>query len=357
MRSYHADPGAGIEGLTLREHETPTPGPRQVVVRVHANSLSARELMVLRGDYVLPVKRDVVPVSDAAGEVVEIGEGVSRVAPGDSVAATLFPSWIDGPFGLDVAAQLGASLDGTLAELVVLDENGLVEIPDALSFEEAATLPCAAVTAWNALTGGRGVLAGETVLTLGSGGVSLFAIQFAKHLGARVIATTSSDEKANRLHSLGADEVIDYRETPDWHDAVREFTGGTGAELVVDVAGALERSLKSVAMYGEVAYVGLLSEEATSHLDPRTLFYACATVRTVAVGSRAQFEAMNRAIEANWIKPIVDRVFPFNDAAGAYRYYESKQPFGKVVIGPGGRSGNDSRAEESAATFEEEEDQ
>src|SRR5260370_12418084 len=205
MKSYHVTYGGGIEGLVLREQDIPRPGPGQVLVRVRATSLNARELMILRGDYPLPVKADVVAVSDGAGEVVDIGEGVTRVKIGARVAASLFPLWIDGPFSFEVAPQIGGSLDGLLTEFAVLSEQGLVQIPDHLSYEEAATLPCAGVTAWHALTGGRPPVPGDTVLTLGSGGVSLFALQFAKLYGARVIAPTARAEKAKRLHALGAD--------------------------------------------------------------------------------------------------------------------------------------------------------
>src|SRR5262245_49556101 len=190
MKSYHANAGAGLDGLTLKEHGVPRPGLREVLVRVRANSLNFRELSVLRGTYPLPVKPDVVMGADGAGEVIAVGDGVTRVKVGDRVAAAMFPRWIDGPFAREVAPQIGGSLDGMMTELKVLDEDAVVHIPEHLTFEEAATLPCAAVTAWNALVGGRRLQAGETVLTLGSGGVSLFALQLAKAMGARVIATT-----------------------------------------------------------------------------------------------------------------------------------------------------------------------
>ncbi|MET7707797.1 NAD(P)-dependent alcohol dehydrogenase [Micromonospora sp. NPDC005413] len=332
VRSYHLTTGAGIDGLSLRSHEPRSPAPGEVVVAVHATSLSFRELLVLRGQYVLPVKPDVIPVSDGAGEVVAVGTGVQRVRLGDRVAATLFPSWLDGPFRLSHIPQLGGSLDGMLTEFAVLPEAALVPIPEHLSYAEAATLPCAAVTAWNALTGdGHGVRRGQTVLTLGSGGVSLFALQFAKLLGARVIATTGRAEKEQRLRDLGADDVVNYRDTPDWHVAVRELTAGRGVDRVVDVAGTLEQSLRSVAINGHVAFVGSVSGNGTP-IDPRLLFGAAATIRALAVGSRTQFTDMNRAITAHHLKPVIDRVFSFEEAAAAYRYYESDSPFGKVII-------------------------
>jgi NADPH:quinone reductase-like Zn-dependent oxidoreductase len=252
----------------------------------------------------------VVAVSDGAGEVVDIGEGVTRVKLGDRVAAALFPLWIDGPFSFDVAPQIGGSLDGMLTEYAVLSEQGLVQIPDHLSYEDAATLPCAGVTAWHALTGGRPPVPGDTVLTLGSGGVSLFAVQFAKLYGARVIATTSSDEKAKRLHALGADEVINYRTIPGWHEAVRKVTNGRGVDYVIEVGGAgtLPNSLKSVAVQGQVSWVGVLAP-GEPMISLAALRGAFANLRFVAVGSRTQFAAMNRAIEANRLKPVIDRVF------------------------------------------------
>lgn len=332
MRSYHVDSGAGIEGLVIREHASPVPGPGQVLVAVRAAALSYRDLMVLRGDYVLPVKPDVVPVADGAGHVVAVGPGVTAVRPGQRVAATVFPSWRDGPFGTRHLAQLGGSLDGMLTELAVLDATALVPVPEHLSFDEAATLPCAAVTAWNALTGdGEGLRPGQTLVTLGSGGVSLFALQLGKALGARVIATTSSPAKARRLTALGADEVIDYRATPDWAGRVRELTQGQGADRVVDVAGVLDASLKAVKPAGHVACVGFVSRTAPP-IDPRTLFGSGATVRALAIGSRAQFLAMNQLIEQHRIHPVIDRRFPFDEAPQAFRHYASGAAFGKVVI-------------------------
>jgi NADPH:quinone reductase-like Zn-dependent oxidoreductase len=289
--------------------------------------------MILRGGYPLPIKPDLVPVSDGAGEVVALGEGVSRAKLGDRVAAAVFPLWIDGPFAWENSAQLGGSLDGMLTECAVLSEEALVPIADHLSFEEAATLPCAAVTAWNALTGGPPLLPGQTVLTQGSGGVSLFAIQFAKLFGTRVIATTSSEEKAERLKKLGADEVVNYPAIPEWHVPVRELTKGRGVDMVVEVGGAgtLEKSLKAATLTGQLSLVGWLASKV-SVIDFGTIAGTLATMRRVAVGNRAQFMAMMEAIEANRLKPVIDRVFGFDDAVAAFRYYEAGKCFGKVVI-------------------------
>lgn len=333
MRSYHANLGGGIGGLTVREHAVPEPGSGEVLVRVRATSLSFRELMILRGWYPLPVKADVVPVSDGAGEVVAVGGGVSRVAAGDRVSATIFPRWIDGVWAAELTPQLGGSLDGMLTEYTVLPEDALVRIPGHLTFEEAACLPCAAVTAWNALTGGRGLRPGETVLTLGSGGVSLFALQFAKAFGARVIATTSSEEKAQRLLALGADEVINRHSSPHWPEQVRELTDGRGVDHVIEVTGELAPSAKTVAMGGEIAFVGLLERDGgLPPIDPSVLWTSTLTLRAIAGGTRAQFEAMNRAVEVSRLRPVLGRVFAFDEARDAFRYYQDAQPFGKVII-------------------------
>jgi NADPH:quinone reductase-like Zn-dependent oxidoreductase len=301
---------------------------------MRAVSLNFRELMILRGIYPLPVKPDVVPVSDGAGEVTAVGKGVTRAKIGDRVMAAMFPHWMDGPFAWEYAPQIGGSLDGMLTEFVVLSEEALVSIPAHLSFEEAATLPCAAVTAWNALTGGRRLQPGEDVLTLGSGCVSLFALQFAKLFGARVIATTSSDTKAERLKSLGADDVVNYKTTPEWHLVVRQLTGGRGVDRVVEVGGGtLEKSIQATAVEGQIGFVGRLDNAST--IDINILFSSIATLRVVAAGSRAHFVAMNRAIAEHRLRPVIDRVFPFTDVLEAFRYYETGGAFGKVVISVG----------------------
>ncbi|MEU7756807.1 NAD(P)-dependent alcohol dehydrogenase [Micromonospora sp. NPDC049171] len=332
VRSYRVNSGDGIAGLKLRTHEPPTPGVGEVAVAVHAVSLSFRDLLVLRGQYVLPVKSDVIPVGDGAGQVIAVGPGVQLVRPGDRVTAALFPQWLDGPLEPSYLPQLGGSLDGMLTELAVLPEQALVPVPEHLSYAEAATLPCAAVTAWNALTGdGPGIQPGHTVLTTGSGGVSLSAVQLAKLLGARVIATTGQVEKERRLRDLGADEVVNYRAVPDWHTVVRDITGGRGVDRVVDTAGSLEQSLKSLAVNGHVAFVGSLSGDWPP-LDPRLLFGVAATVRALAVGSHAQFTQLNEIITAHQLRPVTSRAFPFEEAGAAFRHYESASPFGKVII-------------------------
>lgn len=328
------DMGAGLGGLVLKQHEVPQPGPNEVLLRVQAVSLNYRELMILQqGRYPLPVKPDVVGMCDGAAEVVALGAGVTRVKHGDRVIAAIFPRWVDGPFGLDRAAQLGGSLDGMLTEYAVLHEDALVHIPAHLSYEEAATLPCAGVTAWNALTGGLPLKAGEDVLTLGSGGVCLFALQFAKAFGARVIATTSSDDKAARLRELGADAVVNYRSTPDWSAEVRRLSGGTGVRHVVEVGGGatLPHSLKAVALGGEIGFVGTLAG-GSSMIDANALFASGATLRAVAAGSRTQLDGVARTMAVNQLRPVIAHVFGFDEAPAALAAYAEGRCFGKVVI-------------------------
>src|SRR5882762_9470128 len=250
----------------------------------------------------------------------------------------LHPRWFGGPIKPDyLTDRLGANLDGMLAEYAVLNEEALVHIPSHLSFEEAATLPCAAVTAWVALTGHRRVTAGDTVLTQGSGGVSVFALQFARILGARVIATTSSAEKAGRLKALGASEVINYTETPDWDEKARELTDGRGVDCVVEIGGprTITKSLKALAVGGHVSLIGESLSPSGTMLDPLLLTGRGITVGSISVGSRADFEAMNRAIASHRLRPVIDRTFPFAEAKEAYRHFDGRGHFGKVVIAHG----------------------
>jgi len=301
---------------------------------MRANALGFRDLMVLADNYPLPIRPGVVPGCEGAGEVVAVGEDVSRVKPGDRVAATVFPHWLDGPFRRDNAAQLGTTIDGVLAEYSVMSEDGVVPIPEHLSFEEAAALPLAAVTAWNALTTGSALHAGGTVLALGSGGVSLFALQFARLAGARVIMTTSSAAKADRLRALGAAEVVNYREYPTWWEQVRALTDGLGVDRVIDATGPLEQSLRSAAPGGEVAFVGywLSGTEGARPIDPAILFNAGTVLRRIVTGSRAHFLEMSRAVAMHRLRPVVDRVFAFADVPEAFRYCGSGGGFGKVII-------------------------
>lgn len=332
MKSYHINLGAGLSALTLKEQAIPVPGPREVLIQVKASSLNYREIMILNGFYPLPVKRDVIPLCDGAGEIVAVGSGVTTVKAGDRVMAQVFPEWQDGPFRMEYAAQLGGSMDGMLAEYVVLPEQAVLRIPSHLSYVEAAAIPCAGLTAWNALSGGRGLVAGETVLTLGSGGVSLFALQLAKAAGARVITTTSTAEKAAKLKALGADEVINYQQQPNWHLAVREYTDGNGVDHVIEVGGGTtEQSIRSAAMNGEVALIGGVAE-GPALVDINLLKYGMVSIVPVAIGSKAQFTAMNKVIAAAQLQPVIDRVFAFSEAREAFSYYMKGKYFGKIVI-------------------------
>ncbi|MGA8528845.1 MAG: NAD(P)-dependent alcohol dehydrogenase, partial [Acidobacteriaceae bacterium] len=304
-------PQFGIDRLEQVTLPDPVPQYGQILVRVHAVSLNYRDLMVVLGRYNPKMHLPRIPCSDGAGEVVAIGEGVTRVRPGDRVAGIFMQNWIDGePDAAKIRGALGGDIDGMLAELVVLHEDGVVPIPDHLSYEEAGTLPCAGVTAWNAVVEAGNVKAGDTVLIQGTGGVSIFALQFAKLLGARVLGTSSSDAKLRRAQQLGLDAGVNYRQREDWDAWVVEQTGGRGADLVVEVGGAgtFMRSIASVRIGGAVAQIGVLSE-STEAIGIAKLLHKQVHLRGIYVGSRAHFEKMNRAIAQHRLKPVVDEVF------------------------------------------------
>lgn len=333
MRAYRIRDFSGPDALMREELPTPVPGLGQVLVRVKATALNYRDLLVAKGLYNPKIPLPMVPLSDAAGEVAEVGPGVTRVKPGNRVAAIFMQTWIDGGANETKAkSALGAAIAGVLAEYVVFDQEGLVPIPEHLSYEEAATLPCAAVTAWHALVVSGRVQAGETVLVQGTGGVSLFALQFARLSGARVIATSSHDEKLERVRQLGASDGINYKTTPDWDARVRELTGGVGVDHVVEVGGAgtLPKSLRAVRLGGRIALIGVLS--GGGEFNPMPILMKNVRVQGIFVGSRTMFEAMNRAITLHQLRPVVDRVFPFDEAAEAMRHMERGAHFGKIVI-------------------------
>ena len=332
MKTYEIRDAFGIDALVVSERLDPTPGPGQVVVRTRAVSLNFRDLLVVKGDYSRKLPLPMVPCSDCAGEVAAVGSGVTRVKPGDRVAGIFMQSWIDGEVSEAKArSAMGGAIGGVLAESVLLEENGLVHIPAHLSFEEGATLPCAAVTAWHALITEGELKPGDTVVTLGSGGVSLFSLQFAKLAGARVISTSSSDEKLARLCGLGASDGINYKTTPDWDKRVRELTR-VGADHIVEVGGAatLAKSLKAVRMGGRISLIGNVS--GNGEVNPVPLLMKNVRMQGIFVGSRDMFEAMNRAIAAAQLRPVVDRVFPFEEAREAMHYMESGAHFGKICI-------------------------
>ena len=329
----------------LRRVNRPDPQPRtgQVLVRIRAASLNRRDQAIIDGTYFgRPVARDMIPLSDGAGEVTAVGDGVTGFKPGDRVVATFAQTPPEGP-PFAAREPLGSPLDGTLAEQMAVYEDGLVTIPRGLSFEEAACLPCAAVTAWNALmVAGTPVKAGDTVLVLGTGGVSMFALQFAAAAGARVIVTSSSDDKLERVRNFPAIGVIgaqsllgtvNYLRTPDWHKEVMKLTGGRGVDCVVEVGGVgtLERSFDSLAVGGKVCLIGVMTGRS-AEINPYALMWKEGHLHGIRVGGKEMFEQMNRAIEVNAIRPIVDKIFPSDEAVAAYHYQDAGTFIGKVAI-------------------------
>ena len=303
-------------------------------MKVKACSLNFRDLGIVRGTYRVPVRENVIPLSDGAGEVVEIGPGVLRVKVGDRVAGNFFQRWPGGESSAEVhGSALGGGIDGMLADYALLEEDGVVKIPPHLSFEEGAALPCAGVTAWHAMMEHAKLKAGDTILLQGTGGVSIFGLLFAHAMGIRAIITSSSDDKLARAKKLGAAFGINYKTTPDWDKAAMEFTGGVGVDHVIEVGGAatLTRSFHAIRVGGRVSMIGGLSGGATE-LNPGLIFSRRANVQGISVGSTQMFLAMNRAIEVNAIKPVIDKVFAFADAQAAYKHMASGAHFGKIVI-------------------------
>lgn len=334
MKAIEIQERFGLDSLKVVERPDPRPGAGQVLIKVKAASLNYRDLLMTLGQYNPRQRLPLVPLSDGAGEVVEVGEGVTRVKAGSRVAAIFAQEWIAGePTREKLRATLGGPLDGMLRDYAVLSEEGVIPLPDHLSFEEAATLPCAAVTAWNALITQGGVKAGDTVLVQGTGGVSLFALQFASMVGARVIVTSSSDEKLERAAKLGASDGINYKAEPDWDKRARELTGGIGLDHIVEVGGAgtLARSLRAIRIGGHISMIGVLSGN-TADFNVIPILMQNIRIQGVMVGSREMFEAMIRAIALHRMKPVVDRVFPFEDARAAFEYMQSGAHFGKICI-------------------------
>lgn len=333
MKAYEVQQ-FGIENLAVVEREEPQATANEVVVKFHAASLNYRDLMFVKGVYNPKVKLPAVPFSDGAGEVVALGSGVTQWKVGDRVCPIFTQGWIEGAPTMrkNRTALGGGDMEGVLREYGAFPESGLVRIPESLSYEEAATLPCAGVTAWHALVNSGNVKAGETVLTLGTGGVSIFALQFARMHGARVLATSSSDEKLAQAKSLGAGELINYKATPDWDKEVLRLTGKRGVDHVVEVGGAgtLAKSLNAVRVGGHVALIGVLT--SGGDFNPASILMKGVRVQGIFVGSREMFEDMNRAIEASGMKPVIDKTFAFADVRAALQHMESGAHFGKIVI-------------------------
>lgn len=324
----------GLDGLRVRQRPVPDPGPGEVHVRFHAASLNYRDLLVALGHYNPRMSVPRILGSDAAGEIVRVGQGVSGLQPGDRVASLFFQSWDDGEITRAVGkSALGDAIDGVFASERVLPATGVIRLPDAFSFEQAATLPCAAVTAWNALVEKGQVHAGETVLVLGTGGVSLFALQIAKAHGARVLLTSSSDEKLERGRALGADETINYRTTPAWDEEVLRLTGGRGVDHVVEVGGSgtLPRSFHAVRVGGQVHLIGVLSEPG-ERVDVLSVLRKSLRLNGIFVGSRAMFARLEAGMLANRIEPVIDRRFPLSEARAALEYLQGGGHFGKIVL-------------------------
>ncbi len=324
----------GIQKLTWVERDIPQPAANEVLVKFRAASLNYRDLMFVKGIYNPKARLPAVPFSDGSGEVFSVGTEVKKWKAGDRVCPIFMQGWLDGPLSMEKRrTALGAGdLGGVLREYGAFDENGLVRVPGRLSFEEAATLPCAAVTAWNALFISGGLKEGETVLTLGTGGVSIFALQFAKMRGARVIVTSRSDKKLKKAKELGADETINYRKIPDWDKEVLRLTNRIGVDHVIEVGGAgtLSKSLNSVRIGGHVAVIGVLA--GAGNFDPRSILMKAVRMQGILVGSRRMFEDMNETIEASQLTPVIDRTFGFAEADEALRYMERGLHFGKIVV-------------------------
>jgi NADPH:quinone reductase-like Zn-dependent oxidoreductase len=334
MKAYHVHPGQNFDGIVPIERTLPAPGPHEVRVRIRAVALNYRDLMVIRGDYNGGNAAPVVPASDGAGDVIEVGDQVTRFKVGDRVATTFFASWIEGRQTPEKSRHsFGGSIDGVLAQEIVVSQDALFKVPDHLDYNEAATLTCAGATAWNSLFVEGRARPGDSVLLLGTGGVSIWGLQLAKAAGLHAVITSSSDTKLDRARRLGADATINYTTTPEWHEDVLRATGGEGVEVVIEVGGAgtLKKSLLSTRMGGTVAIVGGVSGWG-SEVDPFQMIRGAKHVTGIYVGSLAMLEDLARFVALHRIKPVVDRVFPFDQARAAYEYLDSGSHFGKVVI-------------------------
>ena len=333
MRAWEIVSDGGVDALALNEREIPEPGPGEILVEIRASSINYRDLSTIEDPVARGIPYPRIPNSDGAGEVVAVGPGVTRFAAGDRVAGCFFRDWPDG--GISAAAMasaLGGPLDGVLAEHAVLAEWGAVAIPAHLSYTEAATLPCAGVTAWNCLVEQGGLKAGDTALFLGTGGVSIFGLQIAKLAGARVIITSSSDAKLERARALGADETINYVENPDWQQRVLELTDGIGADVAIEVGGAgtLDKTIDAVRVGGTIGFIGVLTGGT---VNPTPVMRKSIRLQGVYVGNRRMFEELNAALALHRVRPVIDRVYEFGDARAAFHAMRAAGHFGKLVVG------------------------
>ena len=334
MRAMEIQGDFGIENLKLAERDVPKAGPGQIVVRMKAASLNYRDLATVAALHGVRGGLPLVPLSDGCGEVVEVGEGVTRVKQGDRVAPSFFQGWLSGePTMQALGTSLGGPIDGCAMDYMCLSADGVSRAPSNLSDEEVACLPCAGLTAWRALMVEGRVKPGDTVLVQGTGGVSIFALQFAKAAGARVIVTSSSDAKLERARELGADMFINYAKTPDWATESRKLTGGRGVDHIVEVGGAetFQQSIMAARLGGHIAVIGLLSG-MMKDLNVAAIFSQNLKISGITVGSRTMFEDMSRAVEANDIHPVIDKRFGLEDAQEAFRTMESASHFGKIVL-------------------------
>ena len=329
MKAYRLTEGGGIDGIVAVDLPDPEPGPGDVLIRVRSTSLNYRDLMVAGR-----ARQAVIPLSDGAGEVIGVGAGVSRWSAGDRVAGCFFPHWSDGEVTpAHLRDALGGAVDGMLAEQVALPAESCVRLPSHMTDDEAATLPCAALTAWNAIFAQARLRPGQSVLLLGTGGVSIAGLQLARIGGLRTIITSSSDEKLERARELGADETINYREYEDWEQAVLDLTGGRGVDLVLEVGGAgtFAKSMAATRIGGAIVLIGGVARDGGDGQEVPLIGRNIQATR-ISVGSRAMFEDMNRALELREVHPLIDRTFEFGEAVDAYRYLESQAHMGKVVI-------------------------
>ena len=334
MKVIEVQDSFGIESLAVAERAEPEPGPGEVKIRMKASSLNFRDLLMVQGLYNPRQSLPIIPCSDGIGEVVEIGEGVSRVKVGDRVAGCFFQGWASGEPTVEKAVTtLGSPLDGMLAEYRVLSEQGVVHVPEHLSNEQAATLPCAALTAWSALVTYGGVNASQTILVQGTGGVALFGLQIGKMIGARVVVISSSNEKLDRAARMGADHGINYKETPQWGRVVRQWADGLGVDHVIEVGGAgtFQESLQAVRIGGQISMIGVLSGPA-KELNILPILMKNVRVQGIFVGHREGFESMNRAMAHHELVPVVDRVLPFQEVKQALQVMERGEHFGKICL-------------------------